>query len=407
MAGTFAGNGARLSLSPTIGNARAAAIVFTWTAGRYVNATYGYFSALDYTPSASVGEVANISVFITSSLALATRDAANPLVLAQADPSGSVGSATIVTDAHPYAPPAVAAATPDALAAAAQSFVGRAWNDQGCWNLASTIAAEAGAGLPLTATALGVAGHASGAWVVVYDGPAHANAGWRGLVTTGDVISYGTPGGGGHITTCVAGSSATAMVIDNVVYQNAQGQIANAAGDGSASDVLVAPAHLAAQSFAGVAADSVVIYALDTPVVSARVGAPALSAGVAVPLSAFASVADPGGRAITGVQVYDPARGLIVIVGGAAVAAPSAALAAGGASLGAVSIEAGITGAIDTLEVRAFNGLSWGDWQGIVIGAPEVAGLFAAEAPVVSASLHMMHADIVQVAWHGSAVFRG
>jgi hypothetical protein len=411
VAGAFAGNGASLGLSPTIGNARAAAIVFTWTAGQYVNATYGAFSALAYTPSASVGEVANISVFTTSNLALATRDAANPLVLAQADPAGNVGSATIVTDAHPYAPiqPPLAGAgvTPDAIAAAAQSFVGRAWNDQGCWNLASTIAAEAGAGLPITATALGVAGHGSGQWVVVYDGPAHANAAWRGLVSTGDIITYGTPGGGGHITICVSGSGAGAMLIDNVVYQNAQGQISNAAGDGSASDVLVAPAHLAAQSFAGVAANSVVIYALDTPVVSARVGAPALSAGVAVPLSAFASVADPGGRAITGVQVYDPGGAIVLMVGGTVVSASSAATAVGVSSLGAVSVEAGVLGGADTLEVRAFNGLSWGDWQGIVVCAPAVTGMFEAEAPVVLSSAHMVDANIVQVPWHASAASSG
>ena len=84
------------------------------------------------------------------------------------------------------------------------------------------------------------------------------------------------------------------MLIDNLVYQNAQGQIANAADDGSAADILVAPAHPAAQEFGGVAADSVVIYALDTPVVSARVGAPALAAGATVPLSAFAAISDPG-----------------------------------------------------------------------------------------------------------------
>ena len=386
--GAFGGSGATLGLTPTIGNARAAGIVFTWMGGQYVNAVYGAYAALQYTPSSSAGDVTVLSVFTTSNLALATRDAQNALALAQADASGNAGSTTIVSDADPVAASA-SASTPEGIAAVAQMFVGRAWNDQGCWNLAATIAAEAGAGLPVTATALGVQGHASGEWVVVYDGPAHAGAGWRNLVTAGDVVTFGTPGGGGHITTCVAGSGATATLIDNVVYQNAQGQIVNAAGDGSQADVLVAAAHPALQEWAGVAANSVVIYALDTPVISALTATS--GAQTPTPLSAFAAVSDPAGRTITRIQVYDPRQGVTLLVGGAGVHASSAATALSVASLSAVGVE-GL--GPDTLEVRASNGLYWGDWQSIPVGAAPAAAAEFAAAPRLQGD------DALHIAWH-------
>ncbi|MEJ0049399.1 MAG: hypothetical protein WDN04_27335 [Rhodospirillales bacterium] len=70
-----------------------------------------------------------------------------------------------------FAGPAPGQATPFGIAAVAAQFVGQAWNNQGCWVLASTIAAEAGAGLPVQSTAVGVAGRANGEWAVIYNGP--------------------------------------------------------------------------------------------------------------------------------------------------------------------------------------------------------------------------------------------
>ena len=67
------------------------------------------------------------------------------------------------------------------------------------------------------------------------------------------------------------------------------------------------------------------------------------------------------------------------------VSAPSALLAVGAASLGAVSVEAGASGGTDMLEIRAFNGLYWGDWQGIVIDAAPAMGL---EEPVTLSTSH-------------------
>ena len=93
-------------------------------------------------------------------------------------------------------------------------------------------------------------------------------------------------------------------------------------------------------------------------------------------------------------------KGLILLVGGAVVSAPSAALALGAASLAAVSIEAEAAGGTDTLVIRAFNGLSWGDWQGIVIDAPPAVAL---AEPVTLSFSRPADAAILHVVWHGAA----
>jgi hypothetical protein len=386
--GAFVGKGATLGLTAEGGDARGAGIVFTWQGGQYVNATYGALSALDFTSSASAGDVTNISVFTAASLGAATQDAANVSALMQVDAAGYVGSATVVTDAHPFAA-ASGAPTPDRIAACADSFVGRAWNDNGCWILASTIAAESGAGLPVQSTAIGVAGHANGEWVMVYDGPVQASAAWQSLVTTGDIVDIGTPGGGGHITTCVSGTGGSAMLVDNITYVGANGAITNSAHDGSASDVLIAAAHPASQEWSGVQASSVVIYALDTPVVAAKAASAALALGGSSTLATLMSVSDPAAKAVTQVQAYAVGSAVSLVVGGKSVVAGSAAAAVTGASLAAIGVKAGSVAGTATLEVRAFNGTYWGDWQSetVKVGSGTAANSavdLAAAAPVMA-----------------------
>jgi NAD/NADP transhydrogenase alpha subunit len=82
------------------------------------------------------------------------------------------------------------------------------------------------------------------------------------------MVAFETTGGGGHITTVVSGSGASAMLVDNITYMNGNGSIANSANDGSASDIIVAPPHPAMQEFSGVDPSMAVVYELDTPVVS-------------------------------------------------------------------------------------------------------------------------------------------
>ena len=235
--------------------------------GRYYNSTYGYLDQLTYNSSGSAGDVTNLSLFGTNSLSQANAYASNAYAMMQADAAGYLGSATVVTQAK-FTGTVPAQATPDSIAAVADSFVGQAWNMDGCWVLASTIAADAGASLPVQSTLIGLPGQANGEWIVAFNGPAGQSGNWQSMVTAGEIIVIGTPGGGGHITTCVSGSGSTAMLVDNITYVNGPGQIQNSANDGSSSDVIVAAPHAASQEWAGVQASSVVIYELDTPIVS-------------------------------------------------------------------------------------------------------------------------------------------
>src|SRR5271157_1173471 len=243
--GRFSGNGHTLSLANIGGDGRGAGIVFTYQAstGRYYNSTYGYLDQLTYNASGSAGDVTDLSLFGTSDLGLA---AANAYDMMQADPSGYLGSATVVTRAK-FSGTVPSQATPDSIAAAADSFVGQAWNMDGCWVLASTIAAEAGASLPVQSTAIGLPGQSNGEWIVAFNGPAGQAGNWQSMVTAGEIVVIGTPGGGGHITTCVSGSGGSALLVDNVTYVNSSGQVLNHANDGSSSDIIVAAPHLASQ----------------------------------------------------------------------------------------------------------------------------------------------------------------
>ena len=97
------------------------------------------------------------------------------------------------------------------------------------------------------------------------------------MVTAGEMIVFEPAGGGGHITTCVSGSGSTAMLVDNITYVNGSGQVQNPANDGSSADIIVAAPHPASQELAGVSASTVVIYELDTPIVTATVTSDSLA----------------------------------------------------------------------------------------------------------------------------------
>ncbi len=359
------------------GDGRGDGIVFTYQAstGQYVSAAYGTLAQASYVASTSPGDVTDLSLFATGNAALAQAYADNAYALMQADASGFLGSATVVTSGVAARAGAPAAATPDGIAAAAESFVGQAWNMDGCWVLASTIAAEAGAALPVQSTSVGSPGAANGEWSVIYDGPVSASGQWQNLVSTGDVVVFSPAGGGGHITTCVSGSGSTAQLIDNITYESASGSIVNAAGDGDAADVLVAPAHPASQEFAGVNPGSVVIYALDTPAIAVPQAAVSAVLGTKLALAGFVHATDPAGHAVTAYQLYDSLAGAsFVLANGVSEAARSVAGAITVASLGGVGLAYTQAGT-DTLEVRAENGAYWGDWQAISVGvgAPKPA----------------------------------
>jgi hypothetical protein len=295
------------------------------------------------------------------------------------------GSVSIVTQPT-FVGAAPTQATPDSVCNVADSFVGQAWNNDGCWVLASDIAAEAGASLPLTSTSLFVPGQANGEWFVAFDGPAGQKGNWQSMVTAGEVVVFATSSSSGHVTTVVSGSGTTAELVDNITYVNANGSFANSAHDGSANDIVIAAPHLASQEWAQAVAGSVVIYELDTPVVTDAASTVVLHANAGDVLSSMFTATDPEGKAITESQVYDTSSlGATVAdsfsIGGMDETASSTtqAITVGTSSLSGADFLAGLSAASDTLDVRAFNGSYWGDWQTIAINVA------APSAPVVNA----------------------
>ncbi len=377
--GALTGGGATLDLAPIGGDGRGAGIVFTWQAAtdQYFNPVYGKLSGLSYTDSSSPNDVTSLSFFGTGNAALAQAAASNAYALMQGDAQGYIGSVTFATT-KAFATSPAAQATPNGIAQAARALVGHSWNNEGCWVLASTIAAEAGAGLPVQTTAVGLPGAANGEWVTLYDGPAGSTGAWQSLVSAGDMVVFATSATTGHITTCVSGSGASAMLVDNITYVGANGQIANSAHDGAANDVLIAPPHPASQEFAGVSASSVVIYALDTPVVSDLVARASVSEAGSVSLQQWLAASDPAHRAVTAYQVYSKSAADTILLDGKAVRGEGAAMPVTAATLSGLSFLAGVSPNVDTLEIRASNGAYWGDWQSLAVSvtapSPAAAG---------------------------------
>jgi hypothetical protein len=386
--GLLSDNAVTDSFADLNGDSRAIGIVFTYNAatGQYVNSTYGALTSLIYNASGSVNDLVNFSLYGFSSLALASAYANNPtdlMILADDGYATYLGSASVATEPS-FTGSVPTQATPDSIAATALSFVGQAWNEDGCWVLASDIATEAGAALPVTSTVIGLPGQASGEWFVAYDGPVAASANWESQVHAGEVISFQTGSGGGHIVTVVSGAGSTAEIVDNVTYVNASGQVVNLAGDGSANDVTIAAPHLFSQELGGVAANSVVIYELDTPVVTADAATATLGSRATDSLAALFSVADPKGTGITEVQVYQTSGADALTVAGAT-SDPTSAAPLTASSLSAVTLDAAAGSSTDTLEVRAFNGAYWGDWTAeTIVTAAQSPPTLAHQTPAQS-----------------------
>jgi len=365
--GSLSGNGAKQAFSNVTSDAWSVGIVFTYQAstGQYYNATYGYFNQLTFTSSSNTNDNVSLSVYTTSNYSLATQGADNPYALEENPGTFSyVGSVSVVTQPS-YAGSTPTQATPDSVCAAAESFVGKAWNLDGCWVLASNISAEAGASLPVASTLVGVAGVANGEWIVAYNGPVSANANWELNVTAGEMVVFETTSGGGHITTVASGSGTSAMLIDNIEYVHNNGSIANPANDGSSNDIIVASPHAATQEFNGVKPSMVVVYELDTPTVSDVVTSVTVAERASQSLVSLFTASNPlASQAITEWQVYETNTSDSITVGGVAQSADTSATnAVTVTSLSTAALLAGTVAGTDTIEVRAYNGSYWGDWQ--------------------------------------------
>ena len=358
--GNFTGNGNIESLGTALADGETATITFTLQPNnRYYSSVYGYLDQLIYNSSASFDDITNISIFASDS-------ATNVL-------ADYLGSATVSTQPN-FTGTVPTQATPLSIEQAAASFVGQAWNMNGCWILTSSIAADAGASVSLTSTFINIPGLASGEWIVAFNGPAGQTGDWQSMVTAGEMIDIATPDGGGHITTCVSGSGASAMLIDNITYVYADGTVANSAYDGSPNDIVIAPPHPASQEWAGVDASSVVIYELDCPIVTDIARSFGMVGLTSEPLSSLFNATDPGTDPITSWQVYNSAADDTFVVNGVDYQDHTAASALTCTSLASVSLLAGQVPTTDVIEARAYNGSYWGDWQKSrhrCVGAPD------------------------------------
>lgn len=380
--GELSGNGKTLSFHAYPGSDCAAlGLVFEWTAKGYINAGYGYLAEMKFASSTDAFRSEYLSLYGFGNAGTADQGLADKLSAEVAKPfyngtafmdardypaSAYLGSLDIVTRSG-YMDATPDFATPGEIAAVAASYVGKIWNDNGCWVLASNIAASAGASLPLTANQARTditTAQGNGEWIVAYSSAgasAAAKAHWQQMLRPGDIV-VSNNSCGGHITTVVGSYGYAAQFIDN------SGDSAN---DGSAHDIVVTGAHDTVPWAVSADPDNVVVYRLDTPVVTALRG---LAGGGAI-ASLFAA-ADPAGKAIASYQVYATAAGSFT-VDGATFAASSAANALTltmaqmtGASFSA-AIDAGTAGAggmgTGALMVRAFNGSYWGDWTSVAV----------------------------------------
>lgn len=363
--GSFTGGGNTLGFSAIGGDARGAGIVFTLGAssGRYYNSKFGFLDQLVYTTSSSPTDVTDLSLFGTNNITLANSYAINAIALAQHDPSGYLGTLTVATIPG-FTGAAPSQATPFSIAAVAQTFVGAVCNQNGCWVLASTISAQAGASLPVQSS-VNMAGAANGEWCIAYNGPAGSTGDWASSVRIGDMIGFVTAAGTGHITTCVSGAGDTACVIDNVTVRNAAGVLLNGANNGSPNDIVVQAAHAASQEWAGVSANSVVIFRLDTPVVTTTTAYLNVNAGGTANLANVFAATDPAGKPITSYQAYTATAADWFSVNGTSTVATSASTAVTASSLSQITFDRGASNVSDTVTVRAFNGTYWGDWTTI------------------------------------------
>jgi hypothetical protein len=388
--GTLSDNGQTIGLSNIGGDNDTVGIVFTFNAstGQYTNATYGNLANLIYTASTNTNDNTSISFFTTNNASLANESANSPSALESYAPAYTsyVGSISVVTQPS-FGGPALTQATPDSVEAAAMSFVGKAWNMDGCWVLACNISAEAGASLPITSTSLGIPGVASGEWIVAYNGPAGQTGNWEAQITAGEMVVFETSATSGHITTVVSGSGSSAMLVDNAtVYQN--GQIINSANDGSANDIIISAPNPASQEWEQAAAGSVVVYELDCPIITVTTAVSTDAAGKTTALAPLFSASNPlAGQAITEYQFYDVGTGGAAsnsfMVGSTDEVSHSVtnAITVNSSALSTVDLLAGSSSGTDTIDVRAFNGSYWGDWVSMTVDITGTANALSPPTP--------------------------
>ena len=399
--GTFIGNGhiapvylksVNTFFTSTYQNINESAIVFTYQAssGKYFNSIYGFLDDLNFVSGSLGNENAEISVFGTNNLSTLTNvDPITSSLLSLYDTQylanlaankgiAYYGSIDVVNALG--SPPAYA--TPNLIGINAAKFVGLTWNDNGCWVLASEISALSGASLPATSLELGSTPINNSEWIVVYSAahqsfPTLNQA--ESLLRPGDVVTVGWTGGGGHIFTVVSGYGLAAMTIDN------SGLSAN---DGVTSDIVIQGAHSVSNMLAlnHAIASSINIYRLDTPTITINVPSTSLAAGSGIYVNLLLSASDAGGAgtlAITKYAFYCAGTGSAqndkFSIDGVLQTSHFSdnPLIVEAASISQVVLRAAVgAGGEDTVYVKAFNGIYWGDWSTFsVVESPDLGSV--------------------------------
>jgi hypothetical protein len=413
--GYFQANGVTLGEKNTYGDDYGAGIIYTYLSqtGQYFNSTYGYLNQLSYVSSASQYDNTYLTIvgsnnlstlsttYISGTSIPISQDAFILVNNAAYNNTPVLGSVDIVTNGL-VTPPAPTQATPGSLVSAANSFKGVVWNKDGCWTLASNIAAKAGSSLP-TSTSLADssgAAQANGEWIVVYNGglylkPTIAQA--EQNLLPGDILTVawsltGPDQGGGHITTVVSGSGVSATVLDNIQISGAKGNIIDA------NDVSVTTSSLDSDlTYNQAIASSIVVYRLDTPTITVKSSTNTTYAGGALKLSPLFSATDAGGLGslpITQYAFYDVGTGGAqsnqFVVNGAAVSAHTSASATivTAANLSSIQLSsfASLGAGADTVYVSAYNGSYWGDWVSLGVQQASAISVNASSPYTVKAA---------------------
>ena len=366
--GSFSGNGHMLQVvASSNDNFRQAGIAFTYDNANngYFNATYGNLANVTFTTSSTLGDVTALSLFGRNSQPYTYSTAGNitDLIVGASyyHRDTLIGTTTALTT---NTPPALVDsehnATPQAIAAAAQTFVGQSWNVNGCQLLASSVAAQAGASLPVTSL-YNVPGVGNGPWFAAYNGAFSAvDSSWMSQVRTGDIIAFHTNGTSAHITTCVSGWGPYAQVIDNANFGS------NAIA--GTSDITIYSQFQASYQFNGTDSQSVSIYRLDTPTVTANQATVWLGTDNLFDMGAAFTSADPHGTAITRYEITTGNASDIITCDGNVSAADAYGVVRV-VSLSGTRLYEQATSGSDAIAVRAYNGSYWGDWANLSLVA--------------------------------------
>lgn len=133
---------------------------------------------------------------------------------------------------------------------------------------------------------------------------------------------------------------------------------------------------------------SVVVYELDCPIIRIITPTSRVAAGGSELLAPLFIASNPlASQSITQYQFYDCGTGGAAndsfLLNGSNIFANSAAdaLTVSAADLSGLSLQAGSSAGVDTVDVRAFNGSYWGDWQKFTVNVVPQGPVVSAQTP--------------------------